>query len=181
MIRKAFTSFTGIKYIALILISTVSSFPIIGQNGNKTENVRILDVHFGNARNELWTERDKSPLICTHFESTCSERDTAKCYYNKTCSGENEVCFTTWTGTNENQYKNSENDTRNIRDPSGHNVKNMGCMPNHDAKEPEVNQNNKCEATCQTTHNPKHKHFYCCCTGKDGLPDNLNNIFTHLQ
>lgn len=169
MIRTHFIRFTGVEYVAFILISTVSAALIIGQNGNKTGDVRILEEYVGN---ELGSMKDKGPLICEHFEtSSCSKEDVTKCHENITCSGKDEFCFTSWTETDEDD--NSTNGTGNIKQPTRYKVKKMGCIDTDQTV-------HTCEETCEqkTKLTQKHRHFYCCCTGMNGLPNKLSNAFT---
>ena len=140
MTRKHYISLTAEKYVAFILISTVSSVSISQTNDNNVD--------------------DEKP-ICEHFDPNCLNKNGTNCHYNKTCTGKENVCYTTWTDINPDQRQSLTDHAESIRHPSGYNVKKMGCMESDNAV-------TECTESCQqrTKLTQKHGHLYCCCQGK---------------
>ena len=112
---------------------------------------------------------NESPLICEYFDSNCVEGETTKCHENKTCSSNDDSCFTAWTMTNANHYENVTNESESITHPSGYDVKRMGCINT-------LMNVHKCTPNCEQTTEltQRHGYLFCCCTG-----DYCNSNFTY--
>ena len=150
------------KSITLALILSVKGIPSVRQN-NDVRNI-TKDFVFENAfRNPKISKSgkivsSKNNLICEHFELPCSG-DNNKCRKNKTCEGENDICYTTWKASDAVKVPPSLDRTTNIENQAAYDVQRMGCMTTDGI--------HQCQKSCvHANEAPGHGVLYCCCTGK---------------
>lgn len=150
MSEKSLMCFIFVQCLVPLLIWSVNAGPDIGKNDSKIRNA-FYDDYIKHQKFPLV----KKKLICEHFSSSCKESINEKCHENKTCSGEDDFCYTSWTL--------NENDSLELfQHPSGYGVKRMGCITTDQA-------DHDCNENCEqiTKLNQKHGHLYCCCTSKN--------------
>ena len=164
--------------VALTIILSVSCSPKINSNETYIEKVptespqdssqKLSDKFYAELTKRNISRKTGGTfrnLTCEYFEeSQCDDIDKEKCHKNVTCQGESEFCFTSWKLSS---TKEKNDVTQNsiafdaLSSSQSVKVKSMGCM---DIRY----QENECQKSCVHANKeiPKHRHLYCCCTGK---------------